>query len=75
MGPLTWLNTMRLNAVRRRLKEARSVTDAATELGFWHFGHFSRDYKELFGELPSETRERSRNRCAAAHQPECGGLQ
>jgi AraC family ethanolamine operon transcriptional activator len=55
MGPLSWLNTMRLNAVRRRLKGAKSVTDVATELGFWHFGHFSRDYKALFGELPSET--------------------
>jgi len=53
MGPLVWLNTMRLNAVRRRLKTATSVTEAATEYGFWHFGHFSNDYLELFGELPS----------------------
>lgn len=55
MAPLVWLNTMRLNAVRRRLKTANSVTEAATEFGFWHFGHFSRDYKCLFGELPSAT--------------------
>ena len=53
MGPLVWLNTMRLNAVRRRLKTASSVTEAATEYGFWHFGHFSNDYQALFGELPS----------------------
>ena len=53
MGPLVWLKTMRLNAVRRRLKTASSVTEAATEYGFWHFGHFSTDYQALFGELPS----------------------
>jgi AraC family ethanolamine operon transcriptional activator len=54
MGPLVWLNTMRLNAVRRRLKSAPSVTEAATEYGFWHFGHFSHDFQALFGVRPSE---------------------
>lgn len=60
MGPLAWLTTMRLNAVRRRLKSASSVTDAATEFGFWHFGHFSGDYQALFGECPSHTLRRHR---------------
>lgn len=60
MGPLAWLTTMRLNAVRRRLKSAGSVTDAATEFGFWHFGHFSGDYQALFGECPSHTLRRHR---------------
>jgi AraC family ethanolamine operon transcriptional activator len=54
MGPLVWLNTMRLNAVRRRLKSAPSVTEAATEYGFWHFGHFSHDFQALFGVRPSD---------------------
>jgi transcriptional regulator GlxA family with amidase domain len=31
---------------------------AAVEWGFWHFGEFSRAYKECFGELPSETLRR-----------------
>ena len=57
MGPLVWLNTMRLNAVRRRLKSADSVTEAATEYGFWHFGHFSQDFQALFGVRPSEMLE------------------
>jgi AraC family ethanolamine operon transcriptional activator len=60
MGPLAWLNTLRLNAVRRRLKTAASVTEAATEFGFWHFGHFSSGYQSLFGELPSTTLSRYR---------------
>lgn len=60
MGPLVWLNTMRLNAVRRRLKTAQSVTDASTDFGFWHFGHFSSNYHSLFGELPSATLSKSR---------------
>jgi AraC family ethanolamine operon transcriptional activator len=65
MGPLAWLNTLRLNAVRRRLKHASSVTDAATQLGFWHFGHFARDYRALFGELPSQTLKRHRAQAGA----------
>ena len=60
MGPLAWLNTLRLNAVRRQLKTAESVTEAATRFGFWHFGHFARDYRELFGETPSQTLRRRR---------------
>ena len=66
MGPLAWLNTLRLNAVRQRLKTAHSVTEAATQLGFWHFGHFANDYRELFGELPSQTLARHRG-AAARH--------
>jgi AraC family ethanolamine operon transcriptional activator len=41
------------------LKESCSVTEAATTWGFWHFGHFSQEYKKLFGELPSATLRRS----------------
>jgi len=61
IGPLAWLTTMRLNAVRRRLKSASSVTEAATEFGFWHFGHFAGDYQTLFGECPSHTLRRHRH--------------
>ena len=62
MGPLAWINTLRLNAVRRRLKTAASVTEAATEYGFWHFGHFSAGYQSLFGESPSVMLKRHRCR-------------
>lgn len=59
IGPLEYLRDVRLNAVRRRLGMTTSselqVGDAAAEMGFFHLSHFARNYKELFGELPSET--------------------
>jgi len=27
----------------------------ANAWGFWHMGQFARDYRRLFGELPSDT--------------------
>jgi AraC family ethanolamine operon transcriptional activator len=35
------------------------VKDAVEAYGFWHLSRFSRDYKTMFGELPSETLRRS----------------
>lgn len=58
MNPVAYLRAQRLNGVRQMLKEGQSVTDAATAWGFWHFGHFSQEYKKLFGELPSESLRR-----------------
>ena len=58
INPVAFLRAQRLNGVRRMLKEVHSVTDAATAWGFWHFGHFSQEYKKLFGELPSQTMRR-----------------
>ncbi|HEX5339080.1 MAG TPA: helix-turn-helix domain-containing protein [Gallionella sp.] len=58
MNPVAYLRAQRLNAVRQMLKQGSSVTDAATAWGFWHFGHFSQEYKKLFGELPSDTLRR-----------------
>jgi AraC family transcriptional regulator, ethanolamine operon transcriptional activator len=63
MAPKTWLNTLRLNAVRRELKTAESVTAAATRFGFYHFGHFAQHYQALFGERPSQTLRRHRSGC------------
>ncbi len=34
---------------------ATNVSDAATRHGFWHLGRFSRYYREVFGESPSQT--------------------
>lgn len=58
ISPLTYLRVARLSAARRSLKTAASVTDAATQHGFWHFGHFAKDYQDMFGELPSQTLRR-----------------
>lgn len=59
MSPATYLRTVRLNAVRRALREdpaPDTIADIAARWGFWHMGHFSHDYKALFGETPSQTR-------------------
>lgn len=66
MSPARYIKALRLNAVRRALSRAHagtdSVYDLATRWGFWHFGHFSTDYKRQFAELPSETLRRARAR-------------
>jgi AraC family transcriptional regulator, ethanolamine operon transcriptional activator len=59
MSPLTYLHRLRLHRARNELQESESgsttVTDVAMNWGFWHFGEFSRAYKNCFGELPSKT--------------------
>jgi len=62
MTPTTYLTRLRLHRVRQALLAApRGSTTVSTEAlnwGFWHFGEFSRTYKECFGELPSQTLRR-----------------
>lgn len=58
ISPLQYLRVSRLNGVRRHLLKAESKTaiaDIAAQWGFWHLSQFSKDYKQLFGELPSHT--------------------
>lgn len=59
IGPMTYLKVQRLRAVRQRLKAVEpgdsNVTQVAQKFGFWSLGHFSRDYKTMFGESPRET--------------------
>lgn len=43
----------------RRPSGATNVTETAFRLGFWHLGRFAARYKEMFGELPSETLKRT----------------
>lgn len=58
-GPMEYLKRLRLSAVHRALRHGdRSRTriiDVATDWGFWHMGHFARDYRVMFGESPSQT--------------------
>lgn len=56
--PTSYLRAVRLSNVRRELRDARTVTEAATRWGFWHLGNFARDYCAMFGELPSQTLKR-----------------
>lgn len=57
-SPADFLKAVRLNACRRALRSATpgdTVQDTAARWGFFHMGHFSQDYKSLFGEAPSQT--------------------
>jgi AraC-like DNA-binding protein len=62
MTPVAYLTRLRLHRVRQALRAAThattTVTAEALRWGFWHFGDFSRAYKDCFGELPSETLRR-----------------
>ena len=57
--PVQYLNRRSLNQIRKALLAAdptkTTVTEIATLFGVWHFGRMARDYRLLFGELPSET--------------------
>lgn len=59
ISPIVFLKIRRLHGVRRALKishpDTTTVLGTAKHFGFWHMGHFSRDYKHMFGESPSET--------------------
>jgi AraC family ethanolamine operon transcriptional activator len=60
ISPKVYLKCYQLTQVRRQLYRQHSagnarVIDIANRWGFWHMGQFARDYKEMFGELPSDT--------------------
>jgi AraC family ethanolamine operon transcriptional activator len=59
LAPVRYLNRRTLHQVRNALKAAdpsvATVTEIATQFGVWQLGRFARDYRFLFGELPSET--------------------
>ncbi len=57
--PLVYMRALRLNEVRVLLTssppEDLSIGAAAARFAFYHLSHFATDYRNLFGELPSET--------------------
>lgn len=59
MSPAAYLRALRLNGVRRVLRDRGSnivsVQDAACAWGFWHLSQFACDYRRMFGELPSDS--------------------
>jgi AraC-like DNA-binding protein len=73
MTPTAYLTRVRLHRVRKALQAAtRSSTTVSAEAlnqGFWHFGEFSRAYRNCFGELPSETLRRTA--CGGGTRVEC----
>jgi len=62
VSPHAYMRAVSLNGVRSHLKNAESaydsVQDAAAAYGFWHMSQFAVDYRELFGERPSDTLKR-----------------
>jgi AraC family ethanolamine operon transcriptional activator len=63
MSPKSYLQSCRLNAVRRKLLHSEGVpviAETANHLEFWHMGQFAADYRKMFGELPSETVAKAR---------------
>jgi AraC family transcriptional regulator, ethanolamine operon transcriptional activator len=63
LSPMAYFKAVRLNAVRHELKAAAdmvTVHDVAQRWGFRHTGEFAAAYKQLFGELPSQTLKGSR---------------
>lgn len=61
LSPNKFINRYKLNLVRSDLKKLASrtyIADIANEKGFWHMGQFAADYRNLFGELPSQTRKK-----------------
>jgi AraC family ethanolamine operon transcriptional activator len=63
VSPMAYLKLLRLQSVYQVLKAAEpgniTVTEVATQFGFYHLGYFARDYKRMFGALPSETLSQS----------------
>ena len=58
VSPKQYIQIRRLCGVREQLfaKDGKeSIADAANNWGFWHMGQFAADYRQHFGELPSET--------------------
>ena len=62
MGPKRYLWLRRMHLARRALRmadpEVTTVTEIATDYGFWELGRFSVAYRALFGESPSTSLHR-----------------
>jgi AraC-like DNA-binding protein len=67
--PMDFVKRVRLRRARQKLSRPHaetSVTAVAFECGFGNPGHFARDYRESFGESPSETLTRGKGGYSSA---------
>ena len=58
-GPKSCILAFRLHKVREAVCASdrdMKIVDIANHWGFWHQGDFARNYRRVFGELPSDTR-------------------
>jgi AraC-like DNA-binding protein len=63
ISPMRYLRQARLARVRAALMRAdndESITQIAMSWGFCHLGRFAGEYRELYGETPSQTYRRGR---------------
>lgn len=62
--PMEFLRNLRLESVRRKLKGVGygGIPKIAMEHGFLHLGRFAEYYRKRFGENPSETVKKSKNK-------------
>lgn len=61
VSPMQYLRNLRFEKARQELLDAKggmSVTEIATRWGFGHLGRFAVEYRQRFGESPSETLRR-----------------
>jgi len=66
--PARYGRILALQAVRRELSSLSpnlTIADVAMAWGFHHLGRFSRQYRELFGQLPRATVDQTRQRHSA----------
>lgn len=58
-SPMDYLKRLRLSEVRRTLlrgdRSNTQIMSVAMDWGFWHMGHFSKDYRAMFDESPTQT--------------------
>jgi AraC-like DNA-binding protein len=66
VSPIAYIRCARLSRVRGELyfspHSIGKITQLAMKWGFWHLSQFSKDYYDLFGELPSITLGRASGR-------------
>ncbi len=58
LSPKQYLSMLRMNMVRKVLKNKSNhsnISEIAHEFNYWHMSQFSKDYKRVFNELPSHT--------------------
>jgi transcriptional regulator GlxA family with amidase domain len=69
MSPKRYLLLRRMHLAQRALRDGApgvtTVTNIATQYGFWQFGRFAGEYMSLFGEAPSTTLHRPREQPSA----------
>jgi AraC-like DNA-binding protein len=64
-SPMQFLTQTRLHRIRQDLEQATisvKITDVMLRYGFLQGGKFAKEYRQLFGEKPSETLKRSKYR-------------